>query len=139
MLLLALKSLSLHESLYTDGLGYFQDASLAPSPSIPTVFHQLHCFYTIRRAYYTDSETLENFDFGKNRSVHVAHCFDYLQQGLTCSADTTVEPAVDEERGFLGTGFKRQCRDFEGLKEFVTEGRNFDKTGFLALSHHHSG
>ncbi|KAJ5928275.1 hypothetical protein N7466_007231 [Penicillium verhagenii] len=120
-----------------DGLGYFKDLSLAPDAAIPTVFHQLHCLYTLRRAYYAKSESLESFDLGKNRSVHVAHCFDYLQQGITCSADTTVEPAVDEQGGFLGTGFKRQCRDFEYLKEFVAERRIFDKTGFLAVSHHH--
>ncbi|KAI0481919.1 hypothetical protein GGR56DRAFT_161520 [Xylariaceae sp. FL0804] len=30
---------------------YFRDSSLAPDISIPTVMHQLHCLYIIRRAY----------------------------------------------------------------------------------------
>ncbi|PWY80817.1 hypothetical protein BO94DRAFT_470824 [Aspergillus sclerotioniger CBS 115572] len=127
------------DSLIPNGLGYFQDASLTNKPSIPTVFHQLHCLYILRRAYYarSDENDLEGFDFGKNRSIHVPHCFDYLRQGITCSADTTVEPAVDEENGFLGSGFPRQCVDFEALKEYVEERRIFNATGFLAVGYHH--
>lgn len=115
-----------------DGLGYFKDDSLAPITSIPTVFHQLHCLYVLRRAYYAGTDELQSFDFGKNRSMHIAHCFDYLQQGLTCSADSTIEPAIDEKDGFIGSGFLRECRDFEALKMFVEERRVFDATGFLA-------
>ena len=74
----------------------------------------------------------KEFDFGKNRTIHVAHCFDYLQQGLTCSADSTIEEAIDEEHGFLGSGFQRECHDFEALKAFVQERRVFDASGFLA-------
>ena len=40
----------------------------------------------------------------------MAHCFDYLRQGLQCSADSTTEPAVDSVKGFLGAGFPRTCR-----------------------------
>ncbi|KAE8154335.1 hypothetical protein BDV25DRAFT_116453 [Aspergillus avenaceus] len=115
-----------------DGLGYFKDEALAPQTSIPTVFHQLHCLYILRRAYYSRSDELQRFDFGRNRTAHVAHCFDYLQQGLTCSVDTTVEPAVDHEHGFLGSGFNRQCRDYGKLKEFVESRRVFNATGFMA-------
>ncbi|KAI1504899.1 hypothetical protein F5X99DRAFT_405536 [Biscogniauxia marginata] len=128
------------DALIPDGLGYFKDQRLAPQVSIPTAFHQLHCLYLIRRAYYSRSDDLEEFDFGKDRAVHVAHCFDYLRQGLTCSVDTTVEPAVDEEHGFLGSGFQRQCRDFDTLKKFVAERRVFNASGFLAngLDHGHA-
>ncbi|OOF90604.1 hypothetical protein ASPCADRAFT_156521 [Aspergillus carbonarius ITEM 5010] len=127
------------DSLIPNGLGYFEDASLATQPSIPTVFHQLHCLYILRRAYYSrsDENDLQDFDFGKNRSIHVPHCFDYLRQGITCSADTTVEPAVDEENGFLGSGFPRQCVDFDALKEYVEDRRIFNATGFLAVGYHH--
>lgn len=96
------------------------------------MFHQLHCLYLLRRAYYSQIDELERFDFGKDRASHVAHCFDYLQQGLTCSADTTLEPAIDKEHGFLGSGFKRQCFNFEQLKSFVEERRILNATGFLA-------
>lgn len=107
--------------------------------SIPTVFHQLHCLYSLRRAYYSEGDELEAFDFGQERPPHIAHCFDYLQQGLTCSADTTVEPAVDKVHGFIGSGLKRQCADFEALKQFVEDRRVFNASGFLAagLDHGH--
>ncbi|KAF2874647.1 hypothetical protein BDV95DRAFT_603448 [Massariosphaeria phaeospora] len=115
-----------------DGLGYFRESGIAPTTSIPTVFHQLHCLYLLRRAYYAPSEELQVFDFGKDRASHVAHCFDYLQQGLTCSADTTVESAKAGEHEFLGTDFVRECRDFEALKNYVEPRRVFNATGFLA-------
>lgn len=130
-----------------DGLGYFQDAALAPQVSIPTVFHQLHCLYTLRRAYYAETNNdsdpvlLQAFDFGRDRRRHVAHCFDYLLQGLTCAADTAIEPAVPDDDGseheFLGSGVSRQCRDFEALKAFVEERRVFDASGFLAKGTDH--
>ncbi|KAI1810429.1 hypothetical protein GGS20DRAFT_567584 [Poronia punctata] len=125
------------DALVPNGLGYFRDTSISPGISIPTVFHQLHCLYIIRRAYYSRASTIEEFDFGKNRTVHVAHCFDYLQQGLTCSADTTVESAAGNENGFLGSGFGRQCNDFDALKDFVEERRVFNATGFLAAGLDH--
>ncbi|ROW00562.1 hypothetical protein VSDG_03393 [Cytospora chrysosperma] len=127
--------------LIPSGLGYFKDETLAPQISIPTVFHQLHCLYTLRRAYYSGGDELEEFDLGKDRATHVAHCFDYLQQGLTCSADTTIEPAIDEKHGFLGSDLQRQCRNFDVLKTFVEERRVFNASGFLAhgLSHEHIG
>ncbi|KAI8959245.1 hypothetical protein F5Y11DRAFT_333863 [Daldinia sp. FL1419] len=120
------------DALIPKGLGYFKDGDFAPQISIPTVFHQLHCLYVLRRAYYSHSNTLEGFDFGKNRSIHAAHCFDYLQQSITCSVDSTVESAEDTSNGFLGSGFLRQCRDFTSLKNYVERWRVFNATGFLA-------
>lgn len=125
---------------FIDGLGYFiPPAANASKPKtssvvIPSVFHQLHCLYLIRRAYYTiapDFE-LQRFDLGRNRTMHVAHCFDYLAQSITCSADSTLEPAVDKEHGFLGGGFARRCWDFEYLKNVTENGRVFNASGFLA-------
>ncbi|KAI1114930.1 hypothetical protein F5Y14DRAFT_450550 [Nemania sp. NC0429] len=126
------------DALIPNGLGYFKDGHLAPAVSIPTVFHQLHCLYVLRRSYYSQSEQLEDFDFGRNRSHHVPHCFDYLEQTITCASDGTVEPAEgDGPDGFLGSGFPRQCRDFETVKDYVERWRVFNATGFLAhgLSH----
>lgn len=104
------------------------------------MFHQLHCLYTLRRAYYSrhSNDSLQEFDLGKDRAVHIAHCFDYLQQGLTCSADTTVEPAVSQDHEFIGAGIWRRCRDFEALKAFVEARRAFNATGFLAHGLQHS-
>lgn len=134
-----------------DGLGYIKDAALAPNTSILSVFHQLHCLvssmspvysgtclmrqYTVRRAYYSNAEEgeLEDFDLGKDRKPHVAHCFDYLRQSILCCADSSIEPAVDAVNGFLGAGFPRQCRDFEELKAWAEERRVFGAHGFLVL------
>lgn len=96
------------------------------------MFHQLHCLYLIRRAYYSQINELERFDFVKYRASHVAHCFNYLQQSVTGSSDTTLEPAIDKEHKFLGSGFERQCSDFGLLKRFVEKRRTFNATGFLA-------
>ncbi|KAI1124345.1 hypothetical protein F5Y10DRAFT_31464 [Nemania abortiva] len=120
------------DTLIPNGLGYFRDGHLAPKVSIPTVFHQLHCLYVLRRAYYSRSDELEAFDFGKNRSYHASHCFDYLEQTITCASDSTVEPGEDDPNGFLGSGFPRQCRDFEAVKSYVEKWRVFNATGFLA-------
>ncbi|KAI0814415.1 hypothetical protein GGR55DRAFT_431522 [Xylaria sp. FL0064] len=120
------------DALIPNGLGYFRDHDLAPKISIPTVFHQLHCLYVLRRAYYSHSAELQEFDFGKNRTIHAAHCFDYLEQSITCAADSTVEPGEDDPNGFLGSGFSRQCRDFEAVKTYVEKWRVFNATGFLA-------
>ncbi|KAI0376692.1 hypothetical protein F5Y04DRAFT_285635 [Hypomontagnella monticulosa] len=120
------------DALVPNGLGYFRDGDLAPMISIPTVFHQLHCLYIVRRAYYSKSSELQEFDFGKNRSIHAAHCFDYLAQSITCAADSTIEPAENDMNGFLGSGFPRQCRDFEVVKNYVERWRVFNATGFLA-------
>ncbi|RYP52810.1 hypothetical protein DL768_002059 [Monosporascus sp. mg162] len=131
------KSEPIWDALIPNGLGYFKDDKLAPKISLPTVIHQLHCLYILRRAYYSQSDELQDFDFGKDRSSHAAHCFDYLVQSITCSADSTVEPAEDDPNGFLGSGFPRQCRDFDALKEFVERKRVFNATGFLALGLDH--
>jgi hypothetical protein len=122
--------------------------------SVISAFHHLHCLvsmashlepettdweqYTIRRAYYstTSEGNLEDFDFGKERKPHVAHCFDYLRQGILCSADSTIEPGVDTVNGFLGAGFPRQCRDFGELQDWAEDHRAFDAHGFLADMEH---
>jgi hypothetical protein len=48
-----------------------------------------------------------------------------------CSADSSIEPAVDTTNGFLGAGFPRQCRDFSELRFWAEEHRAFDAHGFL--------
>jgi hypothetical protein len=52
-----------------------------------------------------------------------------------------VEPASNEESddGFLGSGFRRACRDYEGLKRFVEGRRAFDARGFLARGYIEQG
>ena len=89
--------------------------------------------YTIRRAFYSTSTSgeLEDFDLGKERKPHMAHCFDYLRQGILCSADSSIEPAVDSVNGFLGAGFPRLCKNFWQLKDWAEDHKVFDAHGFL--------
>lgn len=94
--------------------------------------------YTIRRIFYSqgDGGKLEAFDLGKARMPHMAHRFDQLGRGITDSADSTVESAVDNENGFLGSGFERKCRDFPQLKQWAEEHQAFDAHGVLAEAGH---
>lgn len=133
------KSEPIWDSMIPNGLGYIKDPPVATETSVLSAFHQLHCLYTVRRAFYSNSKTgdeLEPFDLGKERKPHVAHCFDYLRQGILCSADSSIEPAVDTVNGFLGAGFPRQCRDFEELKSWAEKHRAFDAHGFLVEMEH---
>lgn len=106
--------------------------------SIVSVFHQLHCLYTIRRAYFAEtigSEELEDFDFGHNRTEHVTHCLEYLRQSLLCVADSTVEPArekSDRSHALTGRDGPRRCRNFDALRRWTEERRMFNAYGFLA-------
>ncbi|KAL8658825.1 MAG: hypothetical protein Q9226_000758 [Calogaya cf. arnoldii] len=119
-----------------DGLGYVKYPDQSHNLSVIGVFHQLHCLYTLRRAYYSTSlSELEDFDFGIQRQPHVKHCFEYLRQSLLCAADSTLEPAKEVENGFLGWGFTRQCRDVGQLKNWAEEWRAFEAYGFLAKQH----
>ncbi|KAL2045930.1 hypothetical protein ABVK25_011926 [Lepraria finkii] len=121
-----------------NGLGYVKDTNTAINTSVLSAFHQLHCLYTVRRALYSKASegSLEEFDLGKERKPHVAHCFDYLRQGILCSADSSIEPAVDTVDGFLGAGFPRQCRDFEELKDWAEDHRALDAHGLLVTMGH---
>ena len=49
-----------------------------------------------------------------------------------CSADSSIEPAGERVEGFLGWGFERQCRDFDGLIAWAEKWRAFDGHGFIA-------
>lgn len=48
-----------------------------------------------------------------------------------CSADSSLEPFETPEGGFPGMGFARQCRDYEGLKEWAKKWRIMDVEGFI--------
>ena len=48
-----------------------------------------------------------------------------------CSADSSIEPAVDTVNGFLGSGFQRKCRDFSELRIWAEKRRAFEAHGFL--------
>ena len=45
------------------------------------------------------------------------HCFDYLRQGIQCSADDALEEVIPELGGVSGWGAVHYCRDFDALKK----------------------
>lgn len=47
---------------------------------------------------------------------HAMHCFDYLRQGIQCSADDALEEGIPELGGVSGWGTIHRCRDFDALK-----------------------
>jgi len=122
------------DSLIPNGLGYIKYPPSSPNASVLSAFHQLHCLYTLRRIYYSTGDDLQDFDFGINREEHAEHCFEYLRQSIQCSADSTLEPAGHVE-GFLGWGFKRECKDMGYLMGWAEKWRAFDGLGFIARPH----
>jgi len=93
--------------------------------------------YTLRRAYFSNGTGGEDFDFGLDRSNQTVHCFEYLRQSITCSADSTLEPAEKRQTGFLGWGFRRGCRSYDELINWAEEFQVFEMHGFLADPGHH--
>lgn len=73
-----------------DGPPYLLNPLLRPNKKelyIISGFHQLHCLSTIMASY-------ARLRFGKDESemgYHIAHCFDYLREGILCAGDATLE------------------------------------------------
>ncbi|KAK4124114.1 hypothetical protein N657DRAFT_644309 [Parathielavia appendiculata] len=80
-----------------------------------TVFHQLHCL----------SYLAEHFQRGYGRheltdevAHHSSHCFNYLRQGIMCSADTTLEGKTEAGPG---EGSEHECVDYEALLRWAND------------------
>ena len=78
-----------------------------------SVFHQLHCL----------SYLAEHFQQGyggvgltKEVAHHSAHCFNYIRQGITCNADTTLEGKTGAGPG---EGSEHECVDYEKLLDWA--------------------
>ncbi|KAJ8063043.1 hypothetical protein OCU04_008287 [Sclerotinia nivalis] len=79
--------------------------SLPEQHAMVSVFHQLHCLFIAREAY---------FNPGEVNLKHLYHCWDYLRQGIMCSSDTSLEwmPAPPNDMGSTGWGYEHVCRDY---------------------------
>lgn len=89
---------------HNDGPGYMM-----------TVFHQLHCL----------SYIVEHFQQGyagvkleEEVAHHSVHCINYLRQGITCNADTTLEGKTEAGPG---EGSEHECVDYDALLEWANE------------------
>ncbi|KAI1185988.1 hypothetical protein F5B17DRAFT_10371 [Nemania serpens] len=120
------------DKLIPNGLGYVKHPTLAPELSVIAVFHQLHCLYTVRRAYYAALAASLGQEFnraGVREPPHIAHCLDYLQQSLICAADTGIEPFYAGH--YPDVTFGRQCRDFSEIQSWAAEWRVLNGSGFI--------
>ncbi|KAK3486807.1 uncharacterized protein B0T23DRAFT_448009 [Neurospora hispaniola] len=113
-----------------------------------SVFHQLHCLYTIMQAYNSLSEP--NHDHnppsaasqghtrrdnghhnpshsqGHTNHNHIDHCFRYLRQSVVCCGDTALEGQDlnhPELSATDGTGAVHLCKDYRALKGWAEERR----------------
>ncbi|KAJ3558166.1 hypothetical protein NM688_g1083 [Phlebia brevispora] len=110
-------------------------ADLLPNPSAPfdenpdyyivqlSMFHQMHCLNTIRKAlrpdYYTDPVTglLDGFS-PRGLRAHMKHCVDNLRQAIMCAGD--ISPIVwhwsDEDQGnIVNLDVPHSCRSYDSL------------------------
>ncbi|KAF2166609.1 hypothetical protein M409DRAFT_23243 [Zasmidium cellare ATCC 36951] len=107
-----------HDPPYTlDPLntGSPQEAYMLSAP------HQLHCLSTIMHSY----GKLWNGADETHMAEHIAHCFDYLRQGILCAGDVTVEGNASwrfpDRKVEPPWGAEHMCRDWEGVREWADE------------------
>jgi hypothetical protein len=84
-----------------------------------TGIHQLHCLRIILSTY--GALRLEGTNYIDD--AHLAHCFDYIRQGLMCSIDTTIEGNSTEYGE--GWGSVHVCKDYSKVVNWIdhqTEG-----------------
>ncbi|RVD89735.1 uncharacterized protein DFL_000728 [Arthrobotrys flagrans] len=89
---------------YKDGPGYMM-----------TVFHQLHCLSYLVEHY---QQGYDGVELTEEVAHHAAHCFNYIRQGLMCSADSTLEGKTDEGPG---EGSEHECVDYDALLEWANK------------------
>lgn len=80
-----------------------------------TVFHQLHCLSYVAKYY---QQGYGGVNLTEEVAHHTAHCFNYLRQGIMCSADVTLEGETEEGPG---EGSEHECVDYDALLEWANE------------------
>ncbi|KAI1081557.1 hypothetical protein F5B20DRAFT_579419 [Whalleya microplaca] len=102
-----------------------------------SMFHQLHCLSMIRSMLLggemhmghirDESHGVKESESAEDRD-HWLHCFDYLIQGILCSADDSLEksikvlgPGSKEEDVINGMGHEHQCRNATLLYDYVLQ------------------
>lgn len=78
-----------------------------------TVFHQLHCLSYLAEHF---QQGYGGIELDEEVAHHSAHCFNYLRQGIMCSADTTLEGKTDAGPG---EGSEHECTDYDALLEWA--------------------
>lgn len=76
-------------------------------------YHQIHCLTVIRAALYHFSENMTQ----TVPLAHTLHCLDSLRQEVMCHADDDL--LYTDDGKIFGDGQVRQCRDWDGLREWT--------------------
>lgn len=80
-----------------------------------TVFHQLHCLSYLAEHY---QQGYGGVNLTEEVAHHTGHCFNYLRQGIMCSADITLEGETKEGPG---EGSEHECVDYDALLKWANE------------------
>ncbi|KAI0968431.1 hypothetical protein F4678DRAFT_443007 [Xylaria arbuscula] len=97
-----------------------------------SVFHQLHCLRLVRQGYFVAASG--NPDDVEQGPGHLGHCWDYLQQAITCSSDMTLEFVHEGDPGSSGWGYEHQCNDFAAILAWVNDRNIVNHTGIATTS-----
>lgn len=74
-------------------------------------------------------ENLSDSAAQESEKEHTSHCFDYLRQAMMCSADMTIEWAMEMPDGkppltVDGWGITHMCRDWKHVLKWMGEHRS---------------
>ncbi|EIW81761.1 hypothetical protein CONPUDRAFT_16973, partial [Coniophora puteana RWD-64-598 SS2] len=127
-----LESVFQWQSLVPDRTAGFVHLGEDNFPFAVSMYHSLHCLDTVRRAILeADTYTCTNGSRDKLDMAmkHSKHCFDYIAQLLLCTADSTLEPIVDDGLeqnpsavpawALAGVGVTHRCCDWNQVRRFV--------------------
>ncbi|KAK8042504.1 hypothetical protein PG994_012987 [Apiospora phragmitis] len=98
----------------SEGPGYMMSA-----------FHQLHCLSYLATHL---QQGYAGVNLTEEVAHHTAHCFNYLRQGIMCSADTTLEGKTDAGPG---EGSEHECVDYDALLEWANSNSAYKWRGLL--------
>ncbi|KAI0868266.1 hypothetical protein GGS24DRAFT_482894 [Hypoxylon argillaceum] len=102
-----------------------------------SVMHQLHCIWSIHQSFYTILHTTPGEAADLHDFPHIRHCFDYIRQGLMCSADTSLEPVDMVLGGVTGWNSTHICRDFSSVAQWAEDHRTNNLRGFREVHKAH--
>ncbi|KAK9418734.1 hypothetical protein SUNI508_07754 [Seiridium unicorne] len=91
--------------------------------------HQLHCLYAIAEVFsaYTSNDKER---IPEETPWHLAHCFDYIRQGIMCAGDIALEgKQTTFPEGFVGSDgwdAKHVCKAYDEVLDYLNTNRADD-------------
>ncbi|RAK89241.1 hypothetical protein BO79DRAFT_146831 [Aspergillus costaricaensis CBS 115574] len=101
-----------------------------------TMFHQLHCLASLRKAL-QEASNGQDIGIDHTANTHWPHCMHFLREAVICSADGTLErpgyyPNGTGQTFINGYGDIRYCRSSEELYRLRETNRLYTSSGVLA-------